>query len=156
MYFKKNSVFSLLSSLFKPEVWMALTPKLMVYAVVIILDCKLFVFFGSYLSVKYCTNSVIHNLQNLTFSFPLGEEEYLKMQSVCGDVFGHPELVHSEARSNRPNTQPSSPMILAGYGCCLGSHPVQSRLFGPERKKIKNNKKTPTKYKMLPTMQRVS
>lgn len=76
---------------------MALTLKSMVYATVIILDHRLLIFFGSYLSFKYYTNPAIHDLHNLTFSFPLGEapgrEEYLKMQSVCVDVFGHPELV---------------------------------------------------------------
>jgi len=69
----------------------------MVYATVIILDHKLFIVFGSYLSFKYCTKSAIHDSHSLTFSVPLGEapnrEEYFKMQSVFVDVFGHPELV---------------------------------------------------------------
>lgn len=52
---------------------MVLMLKSMVYGTVVILDNKLFIFFGSYLSFKYCTNPAIHVLYNLTFSFLLGE-----------------------------------------------------------------------------------
>lgn len=76
---------------------MALTLQSMVYSTGIILDHKLLIFFGSYLSLKHCTNPAIHDLDNLAFTFPLGEapsrEEYLRVQSVCVDVFCHPKLV---------------------------------------------------------------
>lgn len=66
----------------------------MVYAAGIILDHKLLIFFGSYLSLNYRTNPAIHDL---AFTFPLGEapsrEEYLRVRSGCVNVFCHPKLV---------------------------------------------------------------